>query len=233
MDRLLWVIVNISSGTSFRPAVMVAWPQSGVQLHLEPSWRSGRQCGHQSSALPIDVERHTTTKFVVQLRLELRLSMLCSSSRRGDGSRRPIRPMRGPEEPMCRGHKLGWRGLSKATPREETLLMKGLSSFVFSALAGRMADWGFPGGAIDLQIEKLMEFTVEPGSKRAKLKGLAWQKQTQRSSRMMDGGWSNSSDPPFSMQCRSWTTKNNQKTTGSRWARVEEVPKRYDMEFTC
>jgi hypothetical protein len=111
--------------------------------------------------------------------------------------------------------------------------MKGLSSFVFSALAGRMADWGFPGGAIDLQIEKLMEFTVEPGSKRAKLKGLAWQKQTQRSSRMMDGGWSNSSDPPFSMQCRSWTTKNNQKTTGSRWARVEEVPKRYDMEFTC
>ena len=97
--------------------------------------------------------------------------------------------------------------------------MKGLSS----------QHWlGFPEGAIDLQIEKLMEFKVEPGSKRAKLKGLAWQKQTKRSSRMMDA-----SDPPFSMQCRSWTTKKNQKTTGSHSARVEEVPRRHDMEFTC
>ena len=33
-----------------------------------------------------------------------------------------------------------------------------------------------------------MGFNVEPGSKRAKLKGLAWQKQTKRSSRM-DDGW--------------------------------------------
>ena len=43
---------------------------------------------------------------------------------------------------------------------------------IFSALAGKMADWGFPEGAIDLQMEKLLEFNVEPGTKRARLKGL-------------------------------------------------------------
>ena len=58
----------------------------------------------------------------------------------------------------------------KSHPRRGDPFDEGL---VFSALAGRMADWGFPEGAIDLQLEKLMEFNVEPGSKRAKLKGLA------------------------------------------------------------
>ena len=57
----------------------------------------------------------------------------------------------------------------KSHPRRGDPFDEGL---IFSALTGKMADWGFPEGAIDLQMEKLMEFNVEPGTKRARLKGL-------------------------------------------------------------
>eukprot|EP00435_Cladocopium_sp_Y103_P034782 s391_g9.t1 len=55
-------------------------------------------------------------------------------------------------------------GIAETDPFDESL--------VFSSLADKMVTMGFPEGAIELQIEKLMTFNVEPGSKRAKIKGL-------------------------------------------------------------